>query len=197
MRALPAEPIAVISRTDESGTTDSFQSYLQAAAGAAWGLGAGAEFNGTVGQGASGNEGAWAAIRRAVGSITYVAWPFARKNGLTTARILTPASAEPVALSVDSVSRTMAGVTVRTKGNNLVLDLPSLYVPTHVGSYPIVMVTYEVTCSTYPDPATALAVKSFLSVAVNAGQADLAESGYVPIPNSVKERLVVAIDAIS
>ncbi|WP_151039132.1 substrate-binding domain-containing protein, partial [Mycobacterium tuberculosis] len=51
---LPPTPISVIFRSDESGTTDNFQRYLQAASNGAWGKGAGKSFQGGVGEGARG-----------------------------------------------------------------------------------------------------------------------------------------------
>ena len=54
---LPSEPIEVVFRSDESGTSDNFQSYLDTAGGDAWGKGAGKTFKGGVGEGAKGNEG--------------------------------------------------------------------------------------------------------------------------------------------
>ena len=49
--AEPAEDIHVIYRSDESGTTDNFQHYLDAASDGAWGKGTGKTFNGGVGRG--------------------------------------------------------------------------------------------------------------------------------------------------
>ena len=196
-QALPARPIVVISRSDESGTTENFQNYLVSAAGAAWGKGTGETFAGATGKTAIGNEGAWAAMRRFAGSITYIAWPLAKKNGLPTARIVTSAGSEPVTLSVESVNKSIAAVKITPRGNNVVIDAASLYAPTQPGAYPIVMTTYETVCSAYPDPQTSAAVKNFLTVALAEGQQGLADSGYVPAPESVKDRLSIAINAIS
>lgn len=195
-RLLPASPIVVVSRSDESGTTENFQTYLAAAAGPAWGKGGGESFNGAQGVSAVGNEGAWAAMRQYAGSITYVAWPFAKKNGLPTASIVTSAGSEPVALSAESVSKSVDGVTIAPRGNDLVIDPASFYTPARSGAYPIVMTTYEAVCSAYPDPQTSAAVKTFLTIAVTGAQQGLADSGYVPVPDSVKDRLSIAINAI-
>lgn len=43
---LPPTPIHVVFRGDQSGTTDNFQRYLDAASNGAWGKGAGQAFNG-------------------------------------------------------------------------------------------------------------------------------------------------------
>lgn len=196
-QVLPSTPVAVIARSDESGTTENFQNYLSTAAGSVWGKGAGEAFNGDSAASAKGNEGAWAAMRHRAGSITYAAWPFAKKNGLPTASILTPASSEPVTLSADSVSKSIAHVAITTHGNDIVLDTSALLVPSRSGAYPIVMATYETVCSTYPDPDVGAAVKSFLTAALERGQRDLADSGYVPVPDPVRDRLALAIDAMA
>ncbi|MGI9126256.1 MAG: phosphate ABC transporter substrate-binding protein PstS [Mycobacterium sp.] len=195
--SLPSQPIVVVSRSDESGTTDAFQRYLESAGGASWGRGIGESFKGVIGKTAVGNDGVWSAMRRSAGSITYTAWPFARKNGLRTTDIATSLGSAAVALSVDSVRKTVDGVSIKGRGNDLVIEDSSLLTPTVSGAYPIALSTYEIVCSHYPDPETAAAVKAFLEVALTDGQAGLAESGYVSIPDSVKGRLTAAINAIS
>ena len=59
--ALPDLPIHVVFRSDQSGTTDNFQQYLDGASDGAWGKGHGKSFNGGVGEGAKGNDGTSAA----------------------------------------------------------------------------------------------------------------------------------------
>lgn len=196
-QTLPSEPIVVISRSDASGTTDNLQRYLSVAAGSAWGSGVGETFNGVSGRIATGNQGAWAALRAVPGSITYTAWPFARQNGLATADVITSAGAQPVALSVESVTASLSAARIVGRGNDVILDASAAYQPTQRGAYPIVMISYQTVCSRYPDPQAALAVKSFLTHAVDEGQLDLSEIGYVPIPGPVKGRVATAIAAIS
>jgi hypothetical protein len=67
---LPAEPIRVVFRSDESGTTDNFQKYLDTASAGTWGFPAGKKFNGGVGEGAKGNDGAAAVVKSTEGAIT-------------------------------------------------------------------------------------------------------------------------------
>lgn len=194
---LPSTEIVVISRSDESGTTQSFQQYLDSAAGPAWGRGTGESFDGVAQEAARGNEGAWAAMRGSAGSITYTAWPFAKMNGLPTARILTSAGSEPVALSVESVNTSIAAVKITESGHDLVLNTGSLPIPTAAGAYPIVMTTYEIVCSVYPDPGVGTAVKSFLTAALDQAPDELTDSGYVPVPDTVIGRVRDAVSAIS
>ncbi|OBH08015.1 phosphate ABC transporter substrate-binding protein PstS [Mycobacterium sp. E1747] len=194
---LPAEPIRVIFRNDQSGTTDNFQKYLDSAANGAWDKGIGKTFNGGVGEGVRGNDGTSAAVKATEGSITYNEWSFAQAQKLNMARIITSAGPDAVAISADSVGKTIAGADFTEDGNDLVVDTFSFYKPAQPGSYPIVLATYEIVCSKYPDPQVAAAVKAFLHSTVGAGQDGLADNGYIPVPESFKPRLSAAIDAIS
>lgn len=195
--ALPSTPIHVVFRNDQSGTTDNFQQYLDAASNGAWGKGAGKSFNGGVGEGAKGNDGTSAAIKATDGSITYNEWSFAQAQKLNVAKIVTSAGPEPVAITADTVGKTISGASIKGQGNDLVIDTSSFYKPSQPGSYPIVLATYEIVCSKYSDADTGKAVKAFLQSAIGAGQAGLADNGYVPIPSSFLPKLSAAVNAIS
>jgi phosphate transport system substrate-binding protein len=194
---LPSEPIAVIYRNDQSGTTDNFQKYLTAASDGAWTQGAGKTFNGGVGEGAKGNEGTSAAIKTTEGGITYNEWSFAKSQNLAEASIVTSAGPTPVSISTDTVGKTIAGAQIKGTGNDLVLDTSTFYKPTATGAYPIVLATYEIVCSKYSDAATGQAVRAFLQSTIGGGQQGLADNGYIPIPDSFKTKLTAAINAIS
>lgn len=194
---LPGERIHVVFRSDESGTTDNFQRYLQAASNGAWGKGAGKSFQGGVGEGARGNDGTSAAAKNTPGSITYNEWSFAQAQHLTMANIVTSAGGDPVAITIDSVGQTIAGATISGVGNDLVLDTDSFYRPKRPGSYPIVLATYEIVCSKYPDSQVGTAVKAFLQSTIGAGQSGLGDNGYIPIPDEFKSRLSTAVNAIA
>jgi phosphate transport system substrate-binding protein len=195
--ALPSEPIHVVFRNDESGTTDNFQKYLDAASNGAWGKGAGKTFKGGVGEGAKGNDGTSAAIKATEGSLTYNEWSFAQAQKLNMAKVVTSAGPDPVAISADSVGKTISGAKISGQGNDLVLDTLSFYKPTQAGSYPIVLATYEIVCSKYPDSQVGTAVKAFLQSTIGAGQNGLSDNGYIPIPDSFKSRLSASINAIT
>lgn len=194
---LPSEKINVIYRSDESGTTDNFQKYLDTASNGAWGKGAGKTFTGGVGEGAKGNEGTSAAIKNTEGSITYNEWSFAKSQKLSVASIITSADPAPVEITTETVGKTIAGAKIKGTGNDLVLDTSSFYKPTEKGAYPIVLATYEIVCSKYKDADTAKAVKAFLSSTIGAGQNGLTDNGYIPVPDAFKAKLKTAIAAIS
>ncbi|MEU6561279.1 phosphate ABC transporter substrate-binding protein PstS [Nocardia nova] len=194
---LPGDDIHVIFRSDESGTTDNFQRYLDSASNGAWGKGAGKSFVGGTGEGAKGNEGTSAAIKNTKGAITYNEWSFAKSQNLATAQIITDAAVKPVPLTVDSAGKAIAAAKITGEGNDLIIDTNSFYKPTDPGAYPIMLATYEIVCSKYADAGTGTAVKAFLTSAINNGQNGLEESGYVPIPDAFKTKLTTAINAIS
>ncbi|NKR11161.1 phosphate ABC transporter substrate-binding protein PstS [Arthrobacter sp. D2] len=194
---LPDEKINVIYRSDESGTTDNFQQYLDKASAGAWGKGAGKTFAGGVGEGAKGNEGTSAAVKGTEGSITYNEWSFAKSQKLSVASIITSADSTPVEISTETVGKTIAGAKIKGTGNDLVLDTSSFYTPAEKGAYPIVLATYEIVCSKYKDAETATAVKAFLSSTIGAGQNGLTDNGYIPVPDAFKDKLKTAIAAIS
>jgi phosphate transport system substrate-binding protein len=194
---LPGVPIHVVFRSDESGTTDNFQKYLDAASNGAWGKGAGKAFKGGVGEGAKGNDGTSAAVKGTDGSITYNEWSFAQAQHLNMAKIITSAGADAVSISADSVGKTIAAATIKGQGNDLVLDTVSFYKPSQPGSYPIVLATYEIVCSKYPDPQVGPAVKAFLQSTIGPGQNGLGDNGYIPIPDAFKSRLSASVNAIA
>jgi phosphate transport system substrate-binding protein len=100
--SMPAEDIRVVYRSDASGTTYNFQSYLQAASGGAWNKGAGKTFDGAVGTWAEGNSGTSALVKATEGAISYNELSFAL--GLYAAEIKTPASRRslrPVRIGID------------------------------------------------------------------------------------------------
>ena len=198
--SMPPEAIKVIYRSDKSGSTANFQAYLQAASGGAWTQGTGKEFKGGVGTGAKGNEGTSATVKNTEGAITYNELSFAMDEGLYAAEIKTPASRKsrrPVRIGTDSVGKTIAGAKIVGKGNDLVLDISSFYNPSQEDVYPIVMATYEIVCSKYPDPQVGQAVKAALQATLGPGQIDLDKHGYIPLPPDFQSRVSGAVDAIS
>jgi phosphate transport system substrate-binding protein len=194
--SLPADKINVVYRSDESGTTDNFQKYLDSASDGTWTKGTGKTFNGGVGEGAKGNEGTSAAIKNTDGSITYNEWSFATAQGLKIASVVTSAGPDPVEITPETVGKTISSAKVKGSGNDLVLDTTSFYKPAQTGAYPIVLATYEIVCSKYSDADTGTAVKNFLTTTIGAGQDGLADNGYIPIPDEFKSKLTSAVQAI-
>ncbi len=192
---LPDTDIKPVYRSDSSGTTDNFQKYLKAAAPEAWTKETGSEFQGGAGEGAQKSAGVVQAVQATPGAIGYVEKGFAQQAGLPFAQIDSGAGA--VGLTDDSAKKAIDAAKFAAEGNDLVLDLNSLYGTKEAGAYPLVLATYEIVCSKGYDADTTAALKSFLTVAANEGQAGLSAAGYVPLPDAFKERLEKSIDAIA
>jgi phosphate transport system substrate-binding protein len=192
---MPAEDIHVIYRSDASGTSDNFQQYLQAASGGAWTKGAGKTFNGGVGTSAQGNEGTSKAVKNTEGAISYNEWSYAIKQDLDVAGIKTAGGV--VRIGNDWVGKTLSNVTIKGQGNDLVLDLSKVYATTAAGTYPILLASYEIVCSKYPDAEVGKAVKAFMQSTVTVGQQGLAQDGYVPLSPTFQTKVAAAINSIS
>jgi phosphate transport system substrate-binding protein len=154
-------------------------------------------FKGGVGEGAMGNDGTAAAVKRTEGAISYNEWSFAEEQRLGMAKIITSAGPDPVAITVESVGKTIESAYIIKQGNDLALDTISFYRPNEAGAYPIVLATYEIVCSKYPDPQVGAAVKAFLQSTIDAGQNGLGDHGYIPVPGTFKPRLQASVNAIS
>ncbi|KQU06871.1 phosphate-binding protein [Rhodococcus sp. Leaf7] len=192
---LPTTAITPIYRSDSSGTSDNFQRFLSDAAPQSWTLDHSSDWAGGVGEGANGSSGVAQAAAATPGAITYVEKGFADQENLTAAQIDFGAGA--VELTTETAAKAIDTVTFSGDGNDLALDTDALFASKDADSYPLVLSTYEIVCSKGYDAETAAGVKSFLLSAANEGQEGLEAAGYVPLPDSFKERLVTAINAIS
>ncbi|WP_309109719.1 phosphate ABC transporter substrate-binding protein PstS [Saccharothrix sp.] len=192
---LPDKDIKVVYRSDESGTTNNFQKYLKASSKGAWTQGDGNAFKGGVGEGKEKSAGVAQAVASIDGALTYVELSFAQENKLSIAKIDTGSGA--VELTNETVGKAIDGAKIKGEGNDLVLDLDSIYGTTTAGAYPLVLATYEIVCSKGYDADTAKAVKAFLTVAATDGQAGLADAGYAPLPKQFQDKVLTAIKAIA
>lgn len=191
--ALPATPIKVFFRSDESGTTENFTKYLKAAAPDAWTYETGKKWTGK-GEGKEKSAGVATAAKGQDGGITYVEWSYAQQNQLSVAQIDTGAG--PVALTAESAGKTVATAKQVGEGNDLALKID--YATKEAGAYPIVLVTYEIVCSAYPNAEDGKKVKAFLSTfASDEVQGGLAAQGYAPLPADVATKVKAAVAAIS
>jgi phosphate transport system substrate-binding protein len=190
---LPSRPITVFFRSDESGTTDNFTKYLKAAAPASFTVEAGKKWPGSVGEGKPQNAGVASATKGAEGSLSYLEWSYITQNSLGMAAIDTGSG--PVTLTSESVGKMIASAKQKGTGNDLSLTLD--YATKEPGAYPINLVTYEIVCSKYTDPAKAKLVKGFLTHFASAPvQAALVKEGYAPLPPAVATKVAAAIAAI-
>ncbi|MFV0463318.1 MAG: phosphate ABC transporter substrate-binding protein PstS [Nostocoides sp.] len=191
---LPDQAISVFFRSDSSGTTDNFTNYMNTVDAANWPDKHSKEWTGKVGQGKPKNAGVGQAIAATDGGIGYVEWSYAITNNLKMAEL--DSGSGPVALTAESAGAAVAAATQKGTGNDLALTID--YTTKAAGAYPIILVTYEIVCSTYADAAQASNVKSFLTfMAGDEFQSSLTRVGSAPLPAEVKTKVQTAIAAIS
>jgi len=190
---LPSEPIKVFFRSDESGTTENFTKYLNAAAPSAWTAEPGKSWTGK-GEGKEKSAGVAGAVQSTEGGITYAEWSYAKDNKLGIAQI--DNGAGPVELTGETVGKAVATAKADGEGNDLRLKLD--YATKEAGAYPINLVTYEIVCSKSKDPKKAALTKAFLKhFASKETQDSLEEIGYAPLPDEVRTKVDAAIAALS
>jgi phosphate transport system substrate-binding protein len=181
---LPSTHITVVHRSDSSGTTNGFTTYLSDV-DPAWAksIGAGKLVKWPGGTGASGNSGVAAAVKATTGAVGYVEQAYALVNGFTYAAVKNGSSY--VLPTIPNTSLAATGLTVPKDLGISTIDSKTS------GAYPIVSQTF---LDAYKDPCkdghassgTAAALKSFLSYAFGAGQKTLGAGSsqlpYAPLP---------------
>ena len=86
--SLPAATITPVYRSDGSGTTSVFTTYLsQVSEGWKSGPGAGASVQWPIGQGGKGNEGVAALVKQVPNAIGYVEYAYAKQNSIPFAQL--------------------------------------------------------------------------------------------------------------
>jgi phosphate transport system substrate-binding protein len=193
---LPSTTITPFYRSDDSGTTFNFASYLQAAAPQDFKhtpdkVSAGLGFKG---QGREGSQGIADAVTRTDGGIGYVEFSYAVKASLPTAKI--DSGSGPVELSKETASKAVSTAQIVGTGNDLSLKID--YGQNTPGAYPLVLVTYEIVCTKYSNAATGTFVKNFLNYTISdAGQGVLTGLGYAPLPTGLAAKVKASIATVS
>jgi phosphate transport system substrate-binding protein len=192
---LPSTPIKPFYRSDDSGTTYNFESYLKAAAPKDFTatpdkVSSGAHF---AGQGQEGSQGIADSVTKTSGGIGYMEYSYAVKAQLPYASI--DSGSGPVALSPATASKAVSTAKIVGTGNDLSLSID--YGQNTPGAYPMVLVTYEVVCTKYKDSATGAFVKSFLNYTIGDGQKTLLQLGYAPVPDALATKVKASIAKIS
>ncbi|GLY27472.1 phosphate ABC transporter substrate-binding protein PstS [Kineosporia sp. NBRC 101731] len=191
---LPSTAISVFFRSDESGTTENFQKYLSGSAPKAWTAEPSKVWPGKVGEGRAKSDGVAQGVKSVEGGITYAEWSYATSNNLGVAKIDNGAGA--VELTGESAGAALTAAEVAGEGNDLKLKLD--YATQTAGTYPIVLVTYEIVCSKGLDADKTTLLKAFLKHFASADtQTGLQEAGYAPLPAEIQTKVNTAIDAIS
>ena len=192
---LPATPITPVNRSDESGTTENFTEYLAAAAGADWPHEPNGDWPVQGGEAAQGTSGVVSAVQGGQGTIGYADESQAGDLGKVAVGVgseFVAPTPEAAAAVVESSQR------IEGKGKyNFAIELARD--TTESGNYPIVLVSYQIACTTYADQAQAGVVHDFLSYVISEeGQQAAADAaGSAPITDAQRAQFKPAVDAIS
>ncbi|MEU6235475.1 phosphate ABC transporter substrate-binding protein PstS [Kitasatospora sp. NPDC047058] len=192
---LPDADIQAFHRSDDSGTTDNLTKYFAKTSGGAWSYPASKTWAGKGGQSANGSAGVSAQVKQVKNSISYAELSFAQTNNLKSAAINTGAS-KPVEATAANAANTFAKAKIAGTGSDLALSLD--YATKDEGSYPIVLVTYEVVCDKGNKADTLDTLKAFLGYGISeAGQKAIGEKGYVPLPKELTDKVNAVIPTLA
>ncbi|MER7583981.1 phosphate ABC transporter substrate-binding protein PstS [Kitasatospora sp. NPDC097691] len=192
---LPDAEIQSFHRSDDSGTTDNLTKYFAAAGNGAWAYPSSKTWAAKGGQSANGSAGVAAQVKQVKNSISYVELAYAQTNSLKSAAINTGAS-KPVEATAANAANTFAKAQVAGTGSDLALKLD--YATKDEGSYPLVLVTYEIVCDKGNKADTVDTLKSFLTyTASEAGQKAAGEKGYVPLPKELTDKVNTVIPTLA
>jgi len=180
--ALPNLPITVVHRSDGSGTTFLFTSFLSLEA-AHWASGPGASdsVNWPVGIGGPGNGGVAALVKQTTGAIGYVEYAYAKQNHMDYA-LMQNKSGKWVSPTAAAFAAAAAGAKWQSAPGYylLLLDQPG------ANAWPITGATFILMHNKQTNTQTAHDVLAFFDWAYKNGNGAAEALDYVAMPDSVK-----------
>ncbi len=170
------QPIAVIHRSDGSGTSNIFTSYLKSVS-ETWAteVGSGTAVDWPTGIGQKGNAGIAGALTGVPYAIGYVELAYAAQNNLPIPFIKNQAG-EFVQATTETVSNAAAGVELPEDQRIMIVNGEG------AETYPISGFTWLLVCPNQTDAAKATALTRMLWWATHDGQSYEAALGYAPLP---------------
>ena len=181
--SLPNLPITVVHRSDGSGTSFLFTSYLSMVSPAfKQKVGASDAVQWPTGLGGKGNDGVAAFVKQTAGSIGYVEYAYAAQNGMAYADLQAHDGAY-VAPTAEGFAAAAAGADwSKAPGNYLLLlNQPG------ASAWPITGATFILLYRQQSDAAKAKAALSFFDWAYRTGDGAASSLNYVPLPAEVKD----------
>ncbi|MFW6597593.1 phosphate ABC transporter substrate-binding protein PstS [Propionibacteriaceae bacterium Y2011] len=193
---LPDLNITTVHRSDSSGTTENFTDYLTAAAPTNWTYDVVEDWPAEIAsENAQGTGGVVGLVSQTEGAITYADASAVGELGTVAVKVgeeYVPYSAAAAAKAVETANRVEGGAEV-----NMAVELDRT--STEAGTYPIVLVSYHIFCTTYSDEETVNRVKAFGSyVFSEAGQAASEKAaGSAPLSPALSEEAIAAVESIT
>jgi len=192
---LPDTKITPVHRADESGTTDNFTDYLSQAAPDSWPDEASQTWPAAYqGESAQKTSGVVSLAQSTEGAIVYAD---ASAIG-SLASVSVKVGNEFVAFSPEAAAKAVS--TAEKVGGQAPQDMAVKLdrTTTEAGTYPVVLVSYHIFCSTYKDQATADLAKAFGTYVLSAdGQQAAADAaGSAPVAGETETEAIAAIESI-
>jgi phosphate transport system substrate-binding protein len=178
---LPSQAIAVVHRSDGSGTTFIFTDYLSKTSGD-WKskVGANTAVEWPVGIGAKGNEGVANNVAQTKGAIGYVEYAYAKQNKLTFTKLVNK-DGKTVAPTADAFQAAAANADwTGTPGFGVILTDEA-----RANSWPISGATFILIHKQPQDPVAAHEALKFFAWAYAKGGKMAEDLDYVPLPAKV------------
>jgi phosphate transport system substrate-binding protein len=191
---LPATPVLIVHRSDGSGTTNAFTTYLDTVS-PDWHtkVGKGKEVNWPVGNGAPGNDGVSAGVKQTDGAVGYVELEYASISGLKSA-LVKNAAGKFVAGSVEGVTAAAEAIQ-----DHFPADFRQAPIINGAGdtTYPIASYTYLLVYADQKDANKGKTLVAFIAWALTDGQAEEKAIGYAPLPASVQAKALAELHTIT
>jgi phosphate transport system substrate-binding protein len=178
---LPSQAIAVVHRSDGSGTTFIFTNYLSKVS-KDWAdkVGANTSVEWPTGIGAKGNEGVANNVVQTQGSIGYVEYAYAKQNNITTLNMINK-DGKAIAPSIEAFQAAAASADWKNAEGFYVI----LTDEAGEGSWPIAGATFILMHKKADDPAASGEALKFFDWAYKSGDQMAADLAYVPMPDSI------------
>ncbi|MBI2953806.1 MAG: phosphate ABC transporter substrate-binding protein PstS [Chloroflexi bacterium] len=176
---LPNADIAVVRRSDGSGTTNILTDYLSSVS-LDWKskVGAGTSVNWPVGLGAKGNEGVAGQVKQLPNSVGYVELAYAEQTRISYAEVQNKAG--------NFIQPTVRSTTAAAAGADIPADLRASIVDSAgADAYPIAGFTWLLVYQEQTDYGRGQALVNFLWWALHDGQKFAADLSYAPLPDNV------------
>jgi phosphate transport system substrate-binding protein len=191
---LPDLAVLVVHRSDGSGTTNTFTTYLDTV-DPTWhsSVGAGKSVKWPTGIGASGNDGVATAVKQTPGAIGYVDLSVATSSNLTSAYVKN-ADGNYVPGTTDGV--TAAAESAKDK---VPADFRAAPIINGAGAttYPIASYTYLLVYADQTDATKGQALVAFIYWALTDGQAAEAPLGYAPLPAEIDQQALTQLHLVT
>ena len=187
---LPAIDIAVVHRSEGSGTTYIWVDYLaKVSPEFKEKVGVNSSVNWPVGVGGKGNDGVSGLVSQTPGALGYVELIFALQNKIPYGSVQN-AAGEDVKASPESVTKAAAGATIPDDFRVSITNAPG------AGAYPIASFTYLLLYEDPQDKAQAKVMVDFVKWATTEGQKFATDLGYAPLPDAVVTKETSALEKI-